>query len=306
MAIQTTGSFPKGLVPGVKKWIEDYSAKSTNQYAKVFDKITSNRQYEEYAAQIGYGQAQYKPEGSNIKYDSAKQGWVTRAYNIAVALGFQITHEQIQDNNWGPLGKQGARDLTRAFDTTKETMAGLILSRAFNSSYAGADGLELCSTAHVNKGDGTTYSNELTTAVDLSELGIEQLCIQIDQAEDERGLNIPIMSKCLVVHPNDRYNAQRILKSELQNDSADNATNALRDTNMFSENYAVNNYFDAGNGAWFIKTDAEDGMVYQEREARRPGEDNNFDNMNARFSLYERYVFLWNSPRAFYGSAGAA
>lgn len=306
MAIQNTGSFPKGLVPGVKKWIEIYKNKGSSEYLEIFDKVSSERQYEEYAGVVGYGLAQAKPEGSNIVFDEAKQGWVTRLYNVAYALGFQITHEQIADNRWGPMGKQGARDMVRSFFQTKETIGGLILTRAFTSAYAGADGKELCATDHVNKGDGTAYSNELTTASDLSELAIEQLCIQIENAEDERGLNINVKPVKLIVHPNDGFNAERILMSSLQSGTANNDTNALKARGMLPGGYSVNHYFSAGNGAWFIKTDAEDSMIYQEREKLRDGSDNNFDNMNARFSLYERYAFGWDSPRGFYGSAGAA
>jgi len=276
------------------------------EHSKIFTRIPSNRPYEEYTEYIGHGLAVAKPETQNITWDADKEGFTTRLYNITYALGYMVSMESMQDNNWGPQIKRGGKALATSFRQTEETVAGLILSRAFNSSYTGADGLELCSTAHVNRYDGTTYSNELATPLDLSELAIEQLAIQIEQQKNERGLPMKLKPQMLIIDPSNIFNAERIVKSTLQNDSADNAINAIRSRGLLPKGYMVSHYYSAGNGAFFITTDGDGGLVYQDRLPFTPDQDNEFDNKNAKFSAVRRAAWGWNNPRVFFGSAGAA
>jgi len=55
------------------------------------------------------------------------------------------------------------------------------------------------------------------------------------------------------------FEAERILKSTLQNDTANNAINALKSTGMFSGGVKVNHYL-TDTDAWFIRTNCPDGM----------------------------------------------
>ena len=303
-SVINTGSFPKGLWPGVKKSFGDEYNMGTPEYSQIFDKMSSDKAYEEYVSKSPFGLAQAKNEGAALVYDTARQGFVTRLTNVTYALGFQITMEEMQDNNWIPEAPKRATDLAKSFKTTKEEVGALILTRAFNSSYTGADGKELCATDHPNKAGGT-FSNELATPADLSEAAIEQLLTQVYNAEDDRGKKIYLMAKSLVVDTNDIWDATRIMNSVLQNDTANNALNAMRERGSIPE-IVMNRYYDSGNGSWFVKTDADCGMMYQERSPMTFGQDNDADTFNAKFTGFERYTFGWGDPRGFYGSAGAA
>lgn len=301
-----TGSFHKGLWPGVKKAFGDAYGTLPAEYEQIFNTVSSDKAYEEYVSVSPFGTALAKAEGTEISYDYARQGFVTRLTNITFALGFQVTMEEMDDNKFLPEAPKRAQALAKSFIQAKEDQGALILTRAFTSTYSGADGKELCATDHPNKAGGT-FSNELTTAADISEAALEQLVAQIYQATDDRGKKINIAPKSLVVAPADVWEANRILKSALQNDTGNNAINALKAMNIFPGGVVMNRFYNAGNGAFFILTDIGDtGLIYQERQGVKFGMDNNSDNFNAKFFGYERYAFGWADPRGIYGSAGAA
>jgi len=162
----------------------------------------------------------------------------------------------------------------------------------------------LFSTAHINgPSDPTTFSNELTVPAPLSETAIEDLLIQIAEATDPRGLRIAIKGTILAVPPKLGFEAQRITASVLQNDTANNALNAIRSMGMLPEGFVVNHYL-TSDTAWFIKTNAPDGMKYFTRKAVNFDQDNDFGTSNMRFKASERYQYGWTDPRGAYGTAG--
>jgi hypothetical protein len=303
MAIITTGSFAKALWPGINAWYGMQYDEHRVEYTDLFKTESSDKAYEEEVAVSGFGLAPKKAEAAGISYDTARQLFVKRYTNVTYGLGFIITREMYEDDLYSVIGKQRSRSLAFSMRQTKETVAGNIFNRAFNSSYTGGDGLELCSTAHVTA--GATFSNITNPASDLSTAALEQAAIDIMDFRDNRGLKISVQPRCLVVPTALAFEAQRILKSSLEHDTANNAINALKSMNVFPDGIKVNHYFTDANN-WFILTTVPDGLKYFERRADdfSPGE-NDFDTENARYKATARYVFGWTDPRAVFGSAPA-
>jgi hypothetical protein len=185
---------------------------------------------------------------------------------------------------------------------TKENVHANVYNRAFDSTYTGGDGKELICTDHTTKSG--SQSNQLTVASDISESAIEDLIIQIMGALNDRGLKISLMPQSLHVHRSDWFEANRILKSVLQNDTAINATNVLRATNAIPKGIMVNHYF-SDSDAWFIRTNAPRGMISYQRRAIEFTQDNDFDTENAKAKNTERYSCGWTDWRGVYGSPGA-
>ena len=303
MAIITTGSFAKALWPGINAWYGMQYDEHRVEYTDLFKTESSDKAYEEEVAVSGFGLAPKKAEAAGISYDTARQLFVKRYTNVTYGLGFIITREMYEDDLYSVIGKQRSRSLAFSMRQTKETVAGNIFNRAFNSSYTGGDGLELCSTGHVTA--GSTFSNITNPASDLSTAALEQAAIDIMDFRDNRGLKISVQPRCLVVPTALAFEAQRILKSSLEHDTANNAINALKSMNVFPDGIKVNHYFTDANN-WFILTNVPDGLKYFERRADdfSPGE-NDFDTENARYKATARYVFGWTDPRAVFGSAPA-
>ena len=67
---------------------------------------------------------------------------------------------------------------------------------------------------------------------------------------------------------------------------------------------AINHYF-SDTDAWFVRTDAQEGMIFQSRRAIEFTQDNDFDTENAKMKSSERFQFGWGDWRGLYGSAGS-
>lgn len=302
MAVISTGNHPAALWPGVHAWFGASYEKHPAEYSQIFDVRKSKMAYEEIIRTTSFGYAPEKSQGGATSFTSHSQGDTTRFTNVAYSLGAIVTYEEMQDNLYKSRGMDRAAMLAFSMRTTKETVHANILNRAFNSSYTGGDGVELCSTAHPTAAGNV--SNELATPADISEASLEDLLIQIMQAKNYEGLPIRIMGDCLIVHPSDAFEAHRIVKSTLQNDTSNNAVNAVRSMGLLPKGIVVNHYL-TDSDAWFIKTNVDNGLVSFEREGIRFTRDNDFDTDNAKMKAYERYVPGWADYLGLYGSAGA-
>jgi hypothetical protein len=302
-SIVNTGSYPKGLWEGVKAWW-DSAAASAPQFAPLmFRKETSKKNYEEYVQSIGLGLATVKTEGQPITYDGMQQGFITRGTNIAYGLGIITTHEELMDNLYVKLTKNRTNKLRRAFAETKNINATNVFNRAFNSSYLGGDGVSLLNAAHPNFTAGT-WQNKFAVDAALSQAAIEDMLILMMQAKDDRGYIEPLMGDKLIVHPNNYFNAERILKTSKNVGTNLNDINPINQQGLLTGGIVSNPYLTA-TGPWFITTNCEDGMIWQEREALDIWEDNDADTRNFKVGAYERYLFLWANPRGLFGSNAA-
>lgn len=301
MAI-STGSFGKALWPGINKWYGDSYAEHATEHNALFDKFSSRKAFEEDVSISAFGMAPVKPEGEAVSYDSMSQGFVSRYNHVVYALGFVITREMKEDDLYDVVGQRNARALAFSMNQTKETVAANVYNRAFSGSYLGADGLELCSELHVNVAGGT-YANELDVAADLSEASLEQACIDLMGFTNDRGLQVNIMPKKLILPTELVFEAERILGSAGRVSTADNDINALKSMGKFQDGVAVNHYLTDAD-AWFIRTTAPDGMKHFERRADDFALDNDFDTDNAKFKASGRYSFGWSDPRGIFGSPG--
>lgn len=302
MSAINTGSIAKLLWPGLNAvWGKEYT-EHAQEWREIFETETSTKGREEEVLMPGFGLAPIKTEAGSVAYDTTSQGYTSTYTHVEYGLGFIVTRKAIDDNQYEKKALGSTRDLAFSFRQTKENVGANILNRGFNSSYTGGDGKELLATDHPIQGG--TFQNELTTPADLSEAALEDLCVLIMNAVNDRGLRISLMPKSLIVPPALVFEATRILKSQLQNDTANNAINALRSMGMFPEGAKVNHYLTDAD-AWFVKTNAPNGLKHFERVAAEFAQDNDFDTSNLKYKGYERYSFGWTDPRGLYGSAGA-
>jgi hypothetical protein len=297
-----TSNHPKALWPGVKGWWGRSYQDHKTEFTDLFDVETSDKAYEEFVQITGFGLAPVKPQGKPAEYDSETQGPVTRFVHLAYALGYIVTHEELKDNLYMEVSKTRATSNARAFRQTKERVCANIYNRGFSGSFLGADGKALFATDHPNTSGGS-FSNKLAVDADLSEAALEDILVQIMQAQDDRGLLINLMPRSLHIAPANWFNANRILKSVYQVGTADNDVNVIAATNALPEGIKLNHYFTSPN-AWFVRTNIErgKGMLFLEREGISFDQDNDFDTKNAKALGYERYSAGYVDPRAVYGS----
>ena len=292
----------KELEPGLNALFGLEYKRYENEHEEIFDKETSERAFEEEVMLSGFGNAAIKAEGSGVSYDQANETFTARYTHNTIALAFAITEEAIEDNLYDRLASRYTKALARSMANTKQVTAANVLNNGFSTSFPGGDGSPLFSTTHATIAG--SFSNTLATAADLNETSLEQSLIDIANFTDERGLKVAAQGIKLVIPVQLQFTADRLMKSAGRVGTADNDINAIRNMGMISGGYTVNHFL-TDTDAYFIKTDAPNGMKYFERTPIRTSMEGDFDTGNVRYKARERYSFGFSDPRGMYGSPGA-
>ena len=299
--VETTGNHPKAKWPGVYKfWGFEYDEHPL-ECLDLFDATTSRKAYEELVETIGYGLAPVKGQNAGITFDDALQSTVNRATHVAYALGYAVTHEEMEDNLYDESAFPRAAANAFSQRQTKEVVAAnFFLNNAFSTTFG--DGVALLASTHPTQAGN--QSNILSSAADLTETSIEDLTVNMMNAKNARGLNVALIPQSLHVSTSDWYEANRILGSVLQSNTANNDINVLKATNVFPGGIKLNHYF-TDTDAWAIRSGCKAGMTLFDREKIGFSQDNDFSTKNALAASYTRYSFMFGDWRTLYGTPGS-
>ena len=289
----------KELEPGLNALFGLEYKQYANEHAEIFDTETSDRAFEEEVMLSGFANAAVKPEGQGVTFDDAQETFTARYTNETIALAFAITEEAIEDNLYDRLASRYTKALARSMANTKQVKAAAVLNNAFDSNFAGGDGVELCSAVHPTLAG--TFSNELATPAELNETSLEQSLIDIAAFTDERGLKIAAQGVKLVIPSALQFTAERLMKSAGRVGTADNDINAIASMGMVPQGYVVNHYLTSAK-KFFIKTDVPNGLKHFVRSPIKTSMEGDFDTGNVRYKARERYVFGFSDPRGVFGS----
>ena len=293
----------KELEPGLNALFGMEYDRYDNEHAEIYDTETSDRAFEEEVMLVGFGNAQTKSEGQSVQFDNATEHYTSRYTHETVTLAFALTEEAMEDNLYDRLGARYTKALARSMAHTKQVKAAATLNNAFDSSFTGGDGKELCATDHPLQ-NGGTFANELSTAADLNETSLENSLIDISTLTDDRGMIIALRGTKLIVPPQLQFVADRLLESTLRPGSSDNDVNAIKNMGMLPEGYTINHFL-TDTDAFFIKTDAPNGFKHFERLPLATSMEADFDTGNMRYKARERDSFGFSDPRCVFGSPGA-
>lgn len=249
---------------------------------------------QEYA---GTGTMPIKQQGEIMALDSIAEGYAKRYNMDTFALRMVVAEEALADCKYDEA-INGAGRMASSAKWTQEYEGANTFIRAFDANYVGGDSVALCSTAH-KLPKGGTYSNMFTTAMSLSETAIEQMRTNLRKMPASNGLLAPLELKKIVIPEDLYFRANRILKSEQQNDSANNAINILKGMGI---EIVSNPYFTSTTNWWGV-SNAENGLRWVWREKPKFREHNNEDALTATYSGYMRFAYGWTDPRGVYGSS---
>jgi hypothetical protein len=295
----------KELEPGLNALFGMEYKRYENEHSEIFSVESSDRAFEEEVMLTGFGAAPTKSEGAGVQYDSAQESFTARYTHETIAMAFALTEEAIEDNLYDKLSSRYTKALARSMAHTKQVKAASVLNNAFNTTGAfnGGDGVSLCNALHPTA-LGPTFRNVPTVDADLNETSLEQAIIDVAGFTDERGLKINVQVRKMIIPKELQFTAERLMKSTLRVGTSDNDINALRSMGMVPEGYVVNNYL-TDPDAFFLMTDAPNGLKMFNRAAMKTGFEGDFDTGNVKFKARERYSFGWSDPRGIYGSPGA-
>jgi hypothetical protein len=293
----------KELEPGLNALFGLEYSKYGDQAAEIFETESSDRAFEEEVMLSGFGAAPTKSEGAGVEYDNASEVYTARYTHETVAMAFALTEEAVEDNLYDRLSNRYTRALARSMAHSKQVKGASVLNNAYTAAFTGGDGKTLLATDHP-LAVGGTFANTPVTATDLNETSIENALISISQFTDERGLIVALRGQKLIVPAELQFVAERLMESAGRVGTADNDINALKSSGAVPQGYTVNNFL-TDPDAWFMLTDAPNGLKHFNRSPLRTAMEGEFNTGNMRFKARERYSYGWSDPRAIFGSNGA-
>ena len=294
----------KELEPGLNALFGLEYKRYDQEHKEIYAEESSDRAFEEEVMLSGFANADVKPEGQGISYDEAQETFTARYTMETIALAFAITEEAMEDNLYDRLSSRYTKALARSMANAKQVKAVVPLNNGLPgvATFKTGDGVSLINASHPTIQG--TFSNTLSTAADLNETSLEQSLIDIAAFTDERGLKIAARGMKMILHSNQQFTAERLMKSPGRVGTADNDINAIKNMGMLPQGFVVNHYL-SDTDAFYIITDVPNGMKHFNRAPLKTSMEGDFDTGNVRYKARERYVFGCSDPRGIYASPGA-
>ena len=297
-----SNQFRATVAPILNETFDGLYEQRADEWKQVFDEKSGiPRSYHEEPVLYGFGAAPELPDGMPVTYQSGGVLFLARYLYKVYGLAFALTKVLVEDGDHIRVGQTYSRHLAQSLIETKETLCANILNRAFNGSYLGGDGVSLVSASHPIVGG--TFSNVLSTAANLSQTSLEQMLIQIRGAVDNNGKRIRLTPTKLVVGSSNIFQGEVLLKSALRTGTANNDINPVKSMNMLGGGQA-NLARLTSTTAWWIKTDAPEGLKMLTRRKLEKSMEGDFETDSMRYKATERYGVGWTDPRAVFGTAG--
>jgi hypothetical protein len=206
------------------------------RYPDVFNTVSVKTAFIDDIRVAGLGRFVQKPEGTPAAFSDPVQGDRRRTVVLTFALGFRVTMEMREDEQYGIVAKMPS-DLAQAARDSQDRLAWA----HYNVQFTAADDTAPCGPP---EGDGTrrplfdtghvpmrnaaaTLSNRLNPGVALSTAGMEA-ALQIfygQQSEEERYINVT--PNALVIHQSNTFVADQLLESEKEVGTAENQINTV-------------------------------------------------------------------------------
>lgn len=300
MSVIVTGTIPKSLKPGVKTFWGSYTEDDLLA-ARLVKMESTDEQFDEDVLVSPFGLLNTKNEGDGVVYDSMSQGYVTRYQQRTRALGYQVSWEARKFGKYFNVVAKGNEYLASSLRETKEVDVAALFNNGFDSNYPFGDGKKFFATDHPTRAGN--FSNTLATPQDLCEEALEELCIQIKETNNDRGIKAKIKPVLLQVPSALMFEATRILESQLRVNTANNDLNALKYMGLFSEGIVVNPHL-TSDDAYFIKTDAPEGAKMITAVQGEFSNDGAFESGDHKYKIMTSYAVGVTDPRGYFASQG--
>lgn len=287
------------LFPGLRG-IEGRYPQIPTQWNKVFGSGTSNMAIERTNEMRFLGLAALKSEGGSVTFDNAAgDRYQYNQEHVELGLAYAITRRAVEDNLYKDQFDPSNLGLMESFAQTKEIMGANVLNTGdtYDSSIGG-DGVALISTSHPI--DGGTWSNRSSSDVGLNEASLEAAQTAIRYFPDQANLRIMARGRLLIVPPQLKWTATRLLYSELRPGTGNNDVNALKWNDDYTEGFQVMDFLTSST-AWFVKTDKK-GLLYLQRRTFDTDMQVDPTTQNLMVIATERFSFGYFNPRSIWGS----
>lgn len=288
--------FNKFYVPGLFAAASESFKRHTPTWKDYYTVRSTTKAYEESAFMSGLGYLFAKPEGTPFTEDERIQGF-SKVWNMtAYAMSLKMTHEQIEDDQYG-LMKMGAKDLGISAAASIHLLAVRPLMNATATTYhTCGDGLAWCVSNHTRL-DGSTWSNVMAAATPTT-ASVEAAVKNFEAIVDHRGKNYDQKVKSIVCGPTHEFTMAKILDSVQVAENANNADNTLKSRRSIMLKIEP----EITDGRWFVMGDKnpDTGLIHFDREKPVVQRHGNPDTGDSIFTIYTRFSNECNEPRQIY------
>jgi hypothetical protein len=240
-------------------------------------------------------------EGTDIpSVGDTRQGQIKR-YTARKYTGLMQMTQEAQDDNLFKETYDLARMLKRVGRMTVDFTSTAVIARAWNSSYLGADGVPLCSTAHPIGGSVSTFSNTLATPMSPSEAALTVIATAVMDFVGHDGLPANHSLRG-VVHPNAQWAVwSKLLKSDYTPEPGNFAA-----INVVKKDLDIkpirNPFWTDSTTNYLMLTNCDNGLKFKWRKKLTGRSWVEERNESIMYSQSGRWDVGWTNPRGVFGS----
>lgn len=296
--------FTSTVVSSLKKTLNkvaidvDHDIYANTVWSDWLESMTMDEAYDDDLGIAGMGLMAEVPEESEIPSGNIKEDYLTRYRPKKVGRKLPITEEAVEDCLYPKIVKM-TQYLHRAAWKTVEVDTTRILSRMFNTSYVGGDGLPLISASHTLP-NGGTYSNLAANAA-LSESQIASIRTQAAQMPGRDGITDGCVLKKLVVPSALWMFANQLTGSQYTPESNNFAK--INTVQKLKLTIVENPYWQNTSSNYLFLTDAEGGPNIRWRRKFKSATWKENSREIMFHSMVARYAMGWTNPRSAIGCA---
>ena len=297
-------TMPELLETRLKRvYLNNYS-RIPSLWEKIANIESSTQSHEDTIRVAGLGLLVLKPEGTPVTYDDPVQGTRKRAVHQTYALGFRVTMEMMDDEQYNVIEKMPA-DLADATREHKEILFWSIFNDAFaGSTFTDADGTTALCASHTLLRSGTagsTFSNFLSPTVALSVSGLESIMTKFALTPNESGRYVQLRGQYLVIHPNESHKAYQLLETTKEPFTNENQENTVK-TSRSGLTPLETPYLTDTDAYFVVSPKSQHRMIWYNRMKVTFGRDKDAQTKDAMFDAMYRASVTWDDWRGVVGS----
>ena len=259
VALNTTSQFSDPVLRGsVYGTFKAYNEGKDEVWKKCgYKEIETSKPFEEFAEFATLGLAPRQNDGQQATTDLVKEGYVFRVNVYLYGINLPVSTIALKSKDLRDA-ISGTKAVGESLYNTREILHADLFANAFSTTVGLLpDALPSCTASDKLPRGGTM--NNLLSGASFAESTFESAFILADKMPGGHGIPVGQEIKTLLIPPEYRFEAIRILKSELQSQTANNATNALR-LEAGSIKVVRNRFFGSSTN-FFFGTDADLGLV---------------------------------------------
>jgi len=212
------------MLPGLRTIFNKHLKQKKDYVNELFsvEKSTKQAEFNQGTGSLGL-MDEWGSSGNQVSYEDVNKGFKATYIHKKYSKGLTLERELVEDDQYGEIKKR-VRLLTQSVYYTRQYYGASPFNNAFNATFAGPDGVALCSASHPNSPNDATTQSNVGTAI-LNATSLENARNAMKGWKDDKSNLLAIEPKMLIVPPALRKAALVIADSTGEPDISDNNIN---------------------------------------------------------------------------------